>query len=133
MNYTYNHKIRSLYKDLAFVQRLSITSDLRGLKELIIERKLELRKAIAEAKNAAKQYASLQEFEYQDGSDSIVSYAKMEFEDAQEAKEWCNSYYEANQIRSPYDCTGSWFCYSIRWAHMKDHTWLIRVRMNRDV
>lgn len=133
MYYQAKADLKALYGAILFVKEY-LKNDTQRLKDCLKNIKTELH---LKNKGLVKEYEDSRLFNefirYSEDGETKVGYFKMEFEDREEAKEWCIDYYEGNQICSPYDCTGQWFCSSIRWAHMKDNIWLIRIRMNRDV
>lgn len=125
--------IKALYGAILFVKEY-LKNDIQRLKDCLKNMKSELH---MKNKRLIKEYEDFRLFNafvrYREDGESKVVFLKTDFIDDQEAEDWCNDYYEGNQICSPYDCTGQWFCSSIRWAHMKNNIWLIKIRMNRDV
>ena len=133
MDYQAKADIQVLYGAILFVKEY-LKDDTQRLKDCLKNIRTELH---LKNKGLVKKYEDNRLFNkfvrYRKDGESKVGYFKMEFEDREAAKEWCIDYYEGNQICSPYDCTGQWFCSSIRWAHMKDNIWLIKIKMNLDV
>ena len=133
MNYQLKADIKALYGAILFVKEY-LKNDAQRLKDCLKSMKSELR---MKNKKLVKEYENFRLFNefvrYREDGESKVVFLKTDFIDDQEAEDWCDAFYEYNQICSPYDCTGQWFCSSIRWAHMKDNIWLVKIRMNCDV
>ena len=51
----------------------------------------------------------------------------------EEMEEWCEEYYREHQVYSDFDCTGQYFVSSIRFAHMRDNIYLVRIAWGLDL
>ena len=125
--------LKALYGAVLFIKEY-LKNDTQRLKSCLKNIKTELHMKNKRFVKECEDSRLFNEFiRYGEDGETKVGYFKMEFEDRERAEEWCIDYYEGNQICSPYDCTGQWFCSSIRWAHMKDNIWLVKIRMNLDI
>ena len=133
MYYQLKADLKALYGAVMFVKEY-LKNDEQRLKDCLKNIKTELHEKTNKLNKKLENFRLLNEFvRYREDGESKIIFLKMDFVDDQEAEAWCDSFYDYNQINSPYDCTGEWFCSTIRWAHMKDNIWLIRICMNLDV
>ena len=102
--------------------------------EFTAELKKELRSIIKKQADQAVKYEECDEYVYfREDGETIVEYRKCWFENFEEACEWCSDYYSDNQVHSMYDCTGQRFIRSIRFAHMRDNIYFIRIVWGLDI
>ena len=130
--------VRDRYREIRLFKSIMPTElHPERIREHIHECKMEIRKAIKVGNryDHAREFASCDRFiYYKDDGQEVVDYRKYKTDmSREEMAEWCREYWEDNQVRSMYDCTGQRFVSSIRFAHMRDNIYLVRITWGLDV
>ena len=130
-------EIRALYGTLKFYKTYErFIKNPQSAKEHVDETKRELRRKIKKYVNFGQDEKEMTNYTPlcpTSNRESPRQYFKTQFNSIEDARKWCDEYYDGHQICSPYDCTGQWFCSWINFAHMKDDIYLICIQMSRDV
>lgn len=130
MNYQLKSKIRELYSDIKFwtEEVLPESKHPERVLERITNIKKEIRRKYFYSSQNAKEFESCKKFEfYRDDGYTFIQYQKVQFDSYEEANDICDEYYRDHQVCSMYDCTGERFVSSIRFAHMRDNIYLVRI------
>ena len=111
----------------------------KNLSEFLSDNVKEMKQRIRRKLRLLKQNAHYEETmdnfygDYSEDGCSYTEYQKISFFNREHAEDWTEEIYKENQIYSDYDCTGEFFISGIRFAHMHDDLYLVRIRWSRDV
>ena len=135
MNYT-QKEIKELHQRIFTLKEIKNRSKRPEVAEdLIREYKEKIRNLTKKIVKDAAEFESFDRAYYvQEDGFYNVEYRKYETNmSREEMAEWCREYWEDHQVRSMYDCTGQPFVYSIRFAHMRDNIYLVRITWGIDL
>lgn len=103
------------------------------ISDMLTSHKRLLRHKYREYAAKASEFEYCDRFAYADDDGGSVEYRKVEFDSREKCADACTQYYYDNQIYSLYDCTGQRFVSSIRFAHLRDNLYLVRIEWRLDV
>lgn len=134
MNYFDKEYLKLKYQQLnIYTKCLPIVAN-HELGKLQIEQcKREIRQKYKQLKNQAIEFECCNRLIYEKDEVYGTEYIKCKFDNIDDAREYCNDTYWANQVYSQYDCTGQRFISAIQVAHMRDDVYLVRIAWSFDI
>ena len=132
--YYNNHEITTNYKTLAVFELLQQRHKDLNFDEEIIRVKRDLRRELQRYKVWGELFENCELFKSMDDDWQTTHESYIKHADSrEEMQEWADRLHEDNQIHSIYDCTGKRFIISVRFAHIENDKYRVRVTWGLDV